>query len=158
MDVVFCPPDVSANRYDAHSERLMELDRHTLFQAWTERFDLWFAKPDSLLMTPVVNDPFFFQTEFDGRKHPHYGRFLRLEPDHLVEMTWVTGETGTDGAETVVTVVLTPDGERTYLHLTHAGFLTEAARDRHRDAWFMVLEHMERQLLATQQGGGETAS
>ena len=105
-------------------------------------------------MRPQVNAPFFFETEFRAegqpvaQRHPHYGRFLRLSVDRLVELTWVTGAGGTEGAETVVTVELQPRGSSTHLILTHTGFAGEAARDRHREAWPMVLAHLDQQLAA----------
>jgi uncharacterized protein YndB with AHSA1/START domain len=71
-------------------------------------------------MTAKVNALFFWQTDFEGQRHPHYGRFLRLEPDRLVELTWITGTGGTNGAETVVTIELTPRDSGTQLKLTHA--------------------------------------
>jgi uncharacterized protein YndB with AHSA1/START domain len=80
-------------------------------------------------------------------RHPHYGRFLRLIPDKLVELTWVTGAGGTDGAETIVTVALQPIGHTTRLNLKHAGFASDDARDRHRQAWPVVLAQLERQVV-----------
>lgn len=142
-----CPPDLSTRPHALTVERDMPLTAAALFRAWTEQFDLWFAAPDSVHMRPEVNAPFFFQTEFQDARHPHYGRFLRLETDRLVELTWVTGRGGTEGAETVVTVVFTSTGDgRTRVELTHAGFASETARNQHLEAWPVVLEQQERRL------------
>jgi uncharacterized protein YndB with AHSA1/START domain len=77
--------------------------------------------------------------------HPQYGRFLTLETDRLIELTWVTGRIGTEGAETVVRVELRPSGEGTELRLSHIGFYDAAAAERHR-AWEVILEGLDKQL------------
>ncbi|MDG0815502.1 SRPBCC family protein [Bdellovibrio svalbardensis] len=122
----------------------MNLSPDAIYRAWTQQIDAWFATPETALMRPEINEPFFFLVSHEDQQHPHYGRFLKLEKNKLIELTWLT--TGTLGAETWVTVALTPQESRTHVLLTHAGFPNEESMLQHKEAWPKVLEQLERRI------------
>jgi uncharacterized protein YndB with AHSA1/START domain/catechol 2,3-dioxygenase-like lactoylglutathione lyase family enzyme len=115
-----------------------------LYGAFTDRIDAWFAAPGTVKMRVEDGEPFFFEVRVANMIHPHYGRFVRLEQDRRVELTWVTA--GTRGVETVLRIDLTARGPGTRLRLTHAGFLDMASRDAHEQAWPIVLDRLAARL------------
>ncbi len=120
-----------------------------IYRAWTEDFDSWFATPGAISMVPRVGEPYWFDVVHEGVHHPHYGRFVALDPGVLIELTWMTGRGGTEGAETVVRVELTEAEPGTQLRLTHRGFLDVRAMRRHADSWPAILAHLDDALTGT---------
>ncbi len=138
-------PDHSSRPLETTCEYTMKAGPGEVYAAWTERFDTWFAQSGTLFMVPEAGRPFFFYTRDDWGRHPHYGRFLRLEENKLVEMTWISGDgtaEGTQGAETIIRVELLAQGADTLLRLTHSGFVSEKSRDGHEENWPLALKEL----------------
>lgn len=127
-------------------KKIMKSPPAELYRAWTEQFDQWFAKEGTLLNWCQPGMPYCFATEFDGGRHPHHGRCLRLENNALLEVTWVTGDPGTKGAETTVTVEFLTAKGGTEVVLSHAGFTDVDSMNGHKEAWPQVLDHLQNYL------------
>ncbi len=141
-------PDLSSRPHSLKLELRLSADATSIYNAWTRDFDLWFAEPGELSMTPEENQPFFFYNRHDWGRHAHYGRFVRLERDRLIEMTWVTGNPGTYGAETFITIELAPLESGTAVSMTHAGFEDEAAAKAHEENWPLAFTELDQKLTA----------
>jgi uncharacterized protein YndB with AHSA1/START domain len=146
MTAILCQPDLSTRPFALAVEQTMTAPAERIYEAWTTGFDRWLAAPGTLLIQGEVNTPYFFEANFDGMRFPHYGRFLWLEQDRHVELTWLT--IPTQGAETVITIELAPMGRGTQLRLTHAGFPDAESRDEHEAAWPGVLSELDHKLIA----------
>ena len=136
-------PDLSARPLQTTCELTVNAKPADVYAAWTTRFDTWFAQAGTLAMMPEPGRPYFFYNRDEWGRHPHYGRFLDVVENELVEMTWMTGNgtpEGTEGAETVLRIELQPKGEATEVRLTHSGFVNEKSRDGHAENWPLALE------------------
>ncbi len=144
-----CPPDLSSRPLAMTWEGFLNASPERVYEAWTSKFDLWFAQPDAMFMTPEVDRPYFFYNKNEWGRHPHYGRFLELRENEVVEMTWITGngtEVGTEGAETVVRIELTPKDNGTMVHFYHSGFVNERSQADHKENWPLAFEELEKAL------------
>ena len=136
-------PDLSTRPLQTTCAHTLDARPEEVYGAWTKRFDLWFAQAGTVAMVPEPGRPYFFYNRNEWGRHPHYGRFLDLVANRLVEMTWVTGNgtpEGTEGAETILRIELAPQGGATELRLTHSGFVSEKSRDAHEENWPLALE------------------
>ncbi len=100
-------------------------------------------------MVPEVDRPYFFYNKDEWGRHPHYGRFLELKENEVVEMTWITGngsKAGTEGAETVIRIELVPKDNGTMVYFTHSGFVNERSRDGHEENWPLAFEELEKAI------------
>ena len=138
--------DTGGTTYALDVTRVISLPAERVYRAFTDQLDQWFGTVGSLVITPEPGGLYHFVTEMNGERHPHYGRFIELSPGQRVSMTWMTGDPGTLGAETVVTIDMAEDSKGTRVRIRQSGFYDEASRDGHEDAWPMVLDHLETTL------------
>ncbi|HEU4475488.1 MAG TPA: SRPBCC domain-containing protein [Methyloceanibacter sp.] len=92
---------------------------------------------------PKVGGRYFvlFNTE-DGEEHHVSGVYREVVPNEKLVFTWAWRTM--PERESVVTVLIAPDGDGSLLTLMHERFFDESARDRHRQGWSGCLDKLVR--------------
>jgi uncharacterized protein YndB with AHSA1/START domain len=78
----------------------------------------------------------------NGEKHQVGGVYREIVPNEKLVFTWAWHST--PERESLVTVLLKPDGDGTLLTLTHEQFFDEDARNRHQQGWTGALDKLEK--------------
>ena len=81
-----------------------------------------------------------------GEEHDVRGVYREIVPNEKLVFTWAWKST--PERESLVTVLLKPDGDGTLLTLMHEQFFDEDARDRHNNGWNGALDKMEKFVAA----------
>src|ERR1700722_17473386 len=77
-----------------------------------------------------------------GEQNHVGGVYREVIPNEKLVFTWAWKDT--PERESIVTVLLKPDGDGTLLTLTHEQFFDEDARDQHNNGWNGALDKMEK--------------
>ncbi|MDQ2954209.1 MAG: SRPBCC domain-containing protein [Pseudomonadota bacterium] len=122
-----------------------------VYAAWTEPAQIakWFG-PDTGAVTRTETDvrvggryTIVFHTE-DGGEHYVSGVYREVVRNQKLQFTWAWRST--PERESVVTILVKPEGNGSILTLIHEQFFDEPARDRHQSGWTGCLDKLERYL------------
>ena len=122
-----------------------------VYAAWTEPAQIakWFG-PDAGAVTRAETDlrvggryTIVFHTE-DGEEHYVSGAYREVVPNQRLQFTWAWRST--PERESLVTILVKPEGSGSILTLIHEQFFDETARDRHEQGWTGCLDKLERYL------------
>jgi uncharacterized protein YndB with AHSA1/START domain len=120
-----------------------------VYASWTDPTKIvkWFG-PDAGAVKQAETDVrvggryvVVFHTE-DGEEHHVSGAYREVVPNEKLVFTWAWRST--PERESLVTILIRPDGDGTSLTLIHEQFFDEAARDRHAYGWSGSLDKLER--------------
>ena len=80
----------------------------------------------------------------NGDIHDVGGIYREIVPNEKLVFTWAWQST--PERDSLVTVLVKPDGDGTLLTITHEQFFDEDARDRHQNGWNGALDKLEKFL------------
>ena len=119
-----------------------------IFAALTEPDQLvqWWGDENTYQCTHMERDLRVGGTwRVDGHSSDGYpvsveGRYLVIDPPHVLEYTWTySWNDGNDAQETIVRIELEERGGETLVRITHSGFIDPAAKASHEEGWVQVM-------------------
>jgi uncharacterized protein YndB with AHSA1/START domain len=130
-------------------KRRLKASPQAVYDAWTDpkKIVKWFG-PDNGPVEHASVDvrvggkyTVMFRTE-DGEQHQVSGIYREVVPNAKLVFTWAWRST--PERESLVTILIKPDGAGSLLTLQHERFFDEKARDDHRRGWSGCLDKLER--------------
>ena len=130
-------------------KRRLRATPEKVFRAWTDQQKLarWFGpgevEPVHVDIDARVGGRYrIVMRTPDGEEHDVGGIYREVVPNEKLVFTWAWKST--PERESIVTVLIKPDGDGSLLTLIHEQFFDEAARDRHQHGWTGSLDKLER--------------
>jgi len=134
------PSLIIRRRFNAPPEKV--------FSAWTdpEKVKRWMG-PGDVKAVSAESDPRkggryrWVMKSPDGEDHDVSGVYREVIPNEKLVFTWAWKST--PERESLVTVIIKPDGNGSLMTLQHEQFYDEAARDRHQGGWTNAMEKLD---------------
>lgn len=96
----------------------------------------WFGAAH-VVLNATVGGLFYLCPEHEGKRWPHFGRFVTLERGKTIEHTWMSEST--KGLETTVKLTFTAKDGGTQVELVHLGVPDDEQGRGHQEGWDYVL-------------------
>ncbi len=130
-------------------KRRLKASPAKVFAAWTdpEKIKRWMG-PGEIVTVRAESDPreggryLILMRSPNGEPHNVGGVYREVIANEKLVFTWAWQST--PERESLVTVLLKPDGEGTLLTLTHEQFADEATRDGHQQGWAGAFDKLEK--------------
>jgi uncharacterized protein YndB with AHSA1/START domain len=120
-----------------------------VFAAWTdpEKVKRWMGPGEVVLLAAECDARAggryrWLMRNHAGEEHDVSGVYREFVPNEKLVFTWAWKSM--PERESLVTVLLKPDGDGTLLTLTHEQFFDAETRDRHQQGWGGALDKMEK--------------
>ena len=105
----------------------------------------WFGV-GRVILDAAVDGLFYHAVTHEGRTWAHYGRFIALDRPRRIEHTWMSE--ATQGRESIVTITLAPQGDKTELTLRHTGVPDDELGRQHEGGWTWIIAQLADGLAA----------
>jgi uncharacterized protein YndB with AHSA1/START domain len=130
-------------------KRRLKASPERVFAAWTdpEKITRWMGPDEGKAISAECDARTggryrWVMQGTSGEIHDVSGVFREVVPNEKLVFTWAWKST--PERQSLVTVLITPDGDGSLLTLTHEQFFDADARDRHRNGWNGALDKMEK--------------
>jgi uncharacterized protein YndB with AHSA1/START domain len=134
-------------------ERVLPASPEEVYDAWTDPQTLRrFMCPHNVLFARVeadvrVGGKFRLDMVHADHTTEHYGEYRELDRPRKLVFTWRSKYTAE--RDTLVTILLSPEGENTRLVLIHEQLPSDKARQQHTGGWTSCLEKLSEYLATT---------